>query len=207
MVITPADMLDSFDLEDNSEFMNDIGQTKIAEKLKDLSSAERYAKEIQAQLGNALRCKTERFFIWQRRYPLYTVAPHDPDASRVGASYSASFKNASALSSERNVSALSSGGQPPQPAPKQRVGGSFSTGNQKFTLLKSEHSVIEEQKSEDSSMEKEEPPKPEPPKPKAPVLSNFLQEFNQMNKKDTPSASSVNTDSAHGIGSNMLSQA
>ena len=44
MVIAPAEMLDSFDLEDNSEFMNDIGQTKIAEKLKDLTSAERYAK-------------------------------------------------------------------------------------------------------------------------------------------------------------------
>jgi len=40
--------------------------------------------------------------------------------------------------------------------------------------------VIEEQKSEDSSMAKEEPVKPEPPKPKAPVLSSFLQEFNRM---------------------------
>ena len=159
MVLAPRDMLDSFDLEDNSELMNEIGQTKIAEKLKDLTSAERYSKQIQAQLGNHVKFKASHFLMYTRRYPLWTAAQKDLNKSvmsKLSSSLSRSMRNHS--NTDGGSHAHDSNGSSVKPSgsvgpSKPRVAGSFSGGTAKFSLRPNDHSVIEEQKSEDSSMD------------------------------------------------------
>jgi hypothetical protein len=46
MQLDKADLLDSFDLDEDTEILNGIGTTKIIERLKDLTSEERYRKTV-----------------------------------------------------------------------------------------------------------------------------------------------------------------
>lgn len=48
MQLDKADLLDSFDLDEDTEILNGIGTTKIIERLKDLTSEERYRKTVSA---------------------------------------------------------------------------------------------------------------------------------------------------------------
>jgi len=82
--ISHADLLDSQDLEqdEGNSFIGGLGQTRVGEKNKDLSSAERYKRGITSQLGNSLKFKSEQFFAYSKRYPLYNnFQQHDKDKS------------------------------------------------------------------------------------------------------------------------------
>lgn len=72
--INRADLLDSQDLDEEEEVMDGLGNGKMAaEKMKDLTCAERYSKTIQAQLGNCLKFRQDKFFAFSKRCPLYSA--------------------------------------------------------------------------------------------------------------------------------------
>ena len=73
--ISHADLLDSQDLDHNETFnsvIGGLGQARVGEKNKDLTTAERHKKGIVSQLGNCLKFKSEQFFAYSKRYALYT---------------------------------------------------------------------------------------------------------------------------------------
>ena len=77
MLIDKNDLLELHDLEDETQIMEGLGQTTIQEKLKNLTPAEKYSKSIESQLGNVIKFKQDHFFVFSKRYPLYTAIAHD----------------------------------------------------------------------------------------------------------------------------------
>lgn len=102
MQIKQEDLLDSFDLEEEAEILDGLGEVRAAERLPDAGAAEQYAKTISGQLGKCLKFKVGlrshlggspgsrgkeaggvKLFAYSRRNPLLLV-PGQEDLSAYG---------------------------------------------------------------------------------------------------------------------------